>query len=123
VPSEKIFNQDAEKVKDDILSPTIKPMSIFNKVSEQLEAEKGKPEIEIKSINEESEESKADKFKRLVQIRVSRILDDIDLLGNLSTANYEYTPEQINKIFTAIIEELTKTKEKFKSHSALRFTL
>jgi hypothetical protein len=131
MPMETIYNQEAEKVKEEILAPgKIKHLAIMDKVAE-MEAQKGQekskvdeqPKKEIVEVEETDEETKAEKFVRLVQIRVSRILDDIDVLANLANSNYEYTPEQISKIFTAILDELTKTRTKFLNHNTLRFTL
>mgnify|MGYP006967376199 CR=1 FL=1 len=45
----------------------------------------------------------------------SKILEDIEILGNLANKNqYEYTDEQVEKIFGAIEKELADTKESFK---------
>lgn len=39
-------------------------------------------------------ENKADKFKRLAELRVGNTLDKIRLIGNLGGAGYESTKEQ-----------------------------
>lgn len=58
-----------------------------------------------------------DKYKkanliRVAEARTNRILDGLVLLGNLSRYSYyEYTPAQINKIFTAIEEETQRQKQ------------
>ena len=46
-------------------------------------------------------ESKHDKFKRLATPRVTNAIKKIELIGNLSSSGYEYTPEEVEKIFNA----------------------
>lgn len=56
-------------------------------------------------------ESKQEKFKRIASSRANRILEDVRLLGNCSnTSSYEYSEEDIRKIFNAIESELRKVK-------------
>ncbi|MBQ4531332.1 MAG: hypothetical protein IJA36_12120 [Lachnospiraceae bacterium] len=58
---------------------------------------------------------KAENFVRLANKRTNKILEDIEILGNLANKNqYEYTDEQVEKIFNAIEKELATTKESFK---------
>ena len=70
-------------------------------------------------------ETAEEKFTRLAEVRVNKILNDVESLGKLSARNYSYTTEQVNVIFTALktgIEEIyplfteerkTETKKKF----------
>jgi hypothetical protein len=58
-------------------------------------------------------ETKHDKFKRLAGKRVTTALKKIELIGNLSGYGYEYTPEEVEKIFTSLQETLNATKSKF----------
>ena len=59
-------------------------------------------------------ESKDEKFRRLAEARVNTILHLFRLLGNLSwTANYAYSREQVEQIFTTLQLELVKTKLRF----------
>ena len=59
-------------------------------------------------------ETKREKFVRLAERRTNRIIDQLDLLGNLSNTNtYEYTKKDISKMFKAIEEALTESKRKF----------
>lgn len=59
-------------------------------------------------------ESKAERFRRLAEDRVNRILHLYRLLGNLSwTGTYSYSGEQVEQIFTALQMELVKTKMRF----------
>lgn len=59
-------------------------------------------------------ESKDERFRRLAEARVNKILHLFRLLGNLSwTANYAYSKEQVEQIFTTLQLELAKTKIRF----------
>ncbi|UCB57039.1 MAG: hypothetical protein JSV30_00110 [Candidatus Omnitrophota bacterium] len=58
-------------------------------------------------------ESKHDKFKRLASQRVTNAIKKIELIGNLSSPGYEYTAEEVDKIFTALQRTLDNTKGRF----------
>ena len=59
-------------------------------------------------------ESKRDRFRRLAILRGNRVLKDIKLIGNLSNKNnYEYTDDEIRRMFTMIEDELKLAKLKF----------
>ena len=80
----------------------------------------------MKTALSEPKESRDERFVRLAERRVNVILDKLRLLGQLSDRrNYEYTDEQISKIFKAIDSELKATKSKFANGSTARkrFTL
>jgi len=63
------------------------------------------------------DESKNQRFKRLAQQRGNRILNDINLLGNLSNNNnYTYTEQEVNKLFYIIEDELKRAKWRFKTN-------
>ena len=72
-------------------------------------------------------ESKEDRFRRLAEARVNKILQLFRLLGNLSwTGTYAYTRDQVEQIFTTLQWELTQTKMRFlqaQKHSKKRFSL
>lgn len=58
-------------------------------------------------------ETKAEKFARIAQSRTNKALAAIAALGGLSSkANYDYTPEQWEKIYTALLGEINKVKAK-----------
>jgi len=70
---------------------------------------------------DQSGESKADRFARLAQPRTTNVLRSIRILGNLSnTSNYEYTPAQVSKIFGAIREQLDIAESKFDARAGKR---
>ena len=74
-----------------------------------------------------SRERKEEKFRRLAEARVNKILHLLRLLGNLSwTGTYAYTREQVEHIFTALQTELIKAKLRFlqeQESSKKRFSL
>lgn len=50
-------------------------------------------------------------FIRIAEARTNKIIESITLPGNLSnTSYYEYTPDQIEAMFSAIQEELDNQK-------------
>ena len=59
-------------------------------------------------------ESKEDRFRRLAEARVNKILQMFRLLGNLSwTGTYAYTRDQVEQIFTTLQLELVQVKMRF----------
>ncbi len=65
-----------------------------------------------------TEQVKMDRFKRVAENRTNKIIDQIRLLGNCANrSNYEYTDEDIRKIFSAIESELKETKSKYQAKS------
>lgn len=59
-------------------------------------------------------QEKTERFKRVAENRTNKIIDQIRLLGNCANrSNYEYTEEDVKKIFSAIETELKTTKQKF----------
>ena len=72
-------------------------------------------------------DNKRDNFKRIAENRVNKILDLYKQLGNLTNNSfYEYTNEEIEKIFQELEKELKNTKKKLISNNdkkGKRFTL
>ena len=65
---------------------------------------------------EQNMETKNDRFVRIAEARTNKIIDMIRLLGNCSNkASYDYSKEDVKKIFTAIENELKIAKAKFDS--------
>jgi hypothetical protein len=63
-------------------------------------------------------ESDRKKFVDLASKRVSRAMKSIHLIGNLSNrSNYDYTDEDVTKIFRALQEELSSCKKRFEMAS------
>ena len=73
------------------------------------------------------QETKREKFVRLAEARTNKIIDMLQLLGNCSnTSVYDYTQQDVEKIFVAIENELKEAKKKFskvESKKSSRFTL
>ena len=62
------------------------------------------------------EETKREKFVRLAEQRTNRILDGVRSLGKLSNIkNYEYSEQDVHKIFAVLTAELNRTKKLFKN--------
>lgn len=71
-------------------------------------------------------ETPNDKFKRVASARTQKIIDMIELLGNCSNQYvYEYSQDEVEKIFSAIETELKIAKDKYKGKGKIkeRFTL
>ena len=69
---------------------------------------------------------KRERFIRIAESRVNRILDNLDTLGKCSNIrNYEYTEQEVNKIFREIDRKVKETKLKFQvnGESRQRFRL
>lgn len=58
------------------------------------------------------------KFVELASKRVSRALKDIQLIGNLSNrSNYDYTDQDVSKIFKALTDEVAACRKRFEQAS------
>ena len=72
-------------------------------------------------------ETKRDKFVRLAEARTNKIIDMLQLLSNCSNSNvYDYTQQDVDKIFNAIDAEVKEAKKKFskiESKKSPRFSL
>lgn len=69
-------------------------------------------------------ESRREKFKRLATYRTNIVLEKLRILGNLSNkANYDYTDEEVNKIFYAIDTQIRITKARFAGKKKREFKL
>ena len=71
-------------------------------------------------------EEKHKKFLELAQPRTNKVLDAIRVLSNCSSrVNYEYSQEEVDRIFDAIQNELDNARAKFapkKSKEANNFS-
>jgi len=62
----------------------------------------------------ENKEQKRERFKRLGTQRTNSVLQRLKVLGNCSNRSaYDYTEEEINKIFSEIECRVRETKAKF----------
>lgn len=61
-----------------------------------------------------SKEPKDERFVRLAEARVNKIIKMVRLLGNLSGfSNYSYTDSQVEQIYAALQTELDKSRKRF----------
>jgi len=61
-----------------------------------------------------NQEQNRERFKRLATQRTNSVLQRLKVLGNCSNRSaYEYTEEDINKIFSEIERRVKETKSKF----------
>lgn len=71
-----------------------------------------------------NKETKKEKFIRLAVSRTNNALDNIRLIGNLSNKIvYDYTDEQVEKIFAALEQAILEAKGKFAGEIPKRFSL
>lgn len=67
---------------------------------------------------------KRERFKRLATYRTNEILRKLRVLGNCANRSaYEYTEEEINKIFSEIEKMTRNTKSKFHFTKRTEFRL
>ena len=67
---------------------------------------------------------KKERFKRVAEKRVQKILDGLRVLSNCSNKRmYEWEDKQITKIWSAIDKELKICKSKFEDTDNIKFTL
>jgi hypothetical protein len=67
---------------------------------------------------EENNETKRERFVRIVERRVNGILSSLDSLGKCSSKkNYDYNDEDIKKIFGEIDKKCKEVKSLFGDHS------
>lgn len=69
-------------------------------------------------------ESKRDAFRRLATQRTNNVLDRLRVLGHCANPHlYEYSAEDVKRIFKAIDAELRAVKAKFQNSSRSEFQL
>jgi len=69
-------------------------------------------------------ESKQEAFRRLATKRTNALLERIRILGHCANPQlYEYTDEDVRKIFRAIEKELRVVKTRFQNSSKPEFRL
>lgn len=68
-------------------------------------------------------ESKSDRFSRVAEARVNKIIKMVRLLGNCSGIAYEYSPAQVQQIFGSLQTELDRAKKRFTKPGKKKFSL
>jgi len=67
-------------------------------------------------------ETKHERFIRVAEMRTQKVLDDLHSLSRCAAPDvYEYTDEELQRIYSAIEQELQDVKDKFAGHH--RFSL
>ena len=63
---------------------------------------------------------KRENFVRLAEARVSRALDSIRVIGNLSNrSNYEYDDQDVKKIIKTLQDEVAKVRTQLETKSGV----
>lgn len=69
-------------------------------------------------------ETRNERFKRLAMTRTNAVLEKLRILGNLSNKiNYDYSEDNVRKIFQAIEEQIRIIKAKFSGSTKREFKL
>lgn len=67
---------------------------------------------------------KSDRFVRLAEARINKVLKMLRLLSNLSNKSvYEYTDADVKKIFDAVEKEVKDARSRFNEEPGGKFTL
>ncbi len=75
------------------------------------------------NVNQTSEEKRRsrnrERFVRIVENRVNRVLSNLESLGNCSNRrNYEYTKEDVEKVFSEIQKKVEEVKAMFREDAS-----
>ncbi|MEY8389843.1 hypothetical protein AALA98_00500 [Lachnospiraceae bacterium 45-W7] len=69
-------------------------------------------------------EPKQNRFRRVAEARVNKIIKMVRLLGNCSnSAVYAYTQEQVQQIFATLQDELDRARKRYAQSYKRQFTL
>lgn len=75
-------------------------------------------------MNEQKENEKRERFKRLAAQRTNSVLKRLKVLGNCANRSaYKYSEEEINKIFSEIERKVKEIKAKFSFSGEKEFKL
>jgi len=68
----------------------------------------------MKNSNNTSQNDKRERFRRLGTYRTNEVLKRLKILGNCANRSaYDYTEEEVNKIFTEIERKVKEIRAKF----------
>lgn len=70
------------------------------------------PYVRSKTMSTETE-TKEDKFTRLANMRVNKAIKSVSLIGNLSSGQYGYTDDDVQKIEAALFNCVEQTMAQF----------
>lgn len=75
-------------------------------------------------MNTNTKDTKKERFKRLAVYRTNEVLKRLKVLGNCANRSaYEYSEEEINKIFSEIEKRVREIKAKFHFNKDKEFKL
>lgn len=70
------------------------------------------------------DESKADRFRRVAEARVNKIIKMVRLLGNCSNVSvYAFTETQVQQIFATLQDELNRAQKRYVQPQKKKFSL
>lgn len=111
--SEKTIIIKTEPKNSNILDKTASPFIRIAKLKIQDKEDSSMDENVNVSVDEESKE---EKFKRISKDRVNKVVKSIETLENLANKNqYDYSEEQVDRMFAFIEDALKKAKESFQN--------
>ena len=68
----------------------------------------------MENVTAKTEETKAEKFVRLGEYRINKAMDAIGRIENLANRSaYDYTPEQVEAMFSVLESKVEEVKAKF----------
>ena len=68
--------------------------------------------------------TKHENFRRLAEARTQAVLEALRKLSNLSSPNYEYEEDEVDRVFAAVQRAVDEGRERFRPRSrAARFSL
>ena len=68
----------------------------------------------MENVTEKAGETKAEKFIRLGEYRINKAIDAIGRIENLAKRSaYDYTPEQVEAMFSVLESKVAEVKAKF----------
>ena len=71
-----------------------------------------------------TKEAKREAFRRLASQRTTAVLERLRILGNCANSQlYEFSDEEVTRVFRAIESELRVVKAKFRNSSKPNFSL
>ena len=78
----------------------------------------------MQEVQQRARERKAEAFKRLASQRTNAVLEKLRILGNCANRNlYDYTDEDVRRVFRVIETEVRRTRAKFSDTKKERFQL
>ena len=68
----------------------------------------------VTNISKNNSDTKRNRFIKIAERRVNQVLNNLDSLGKCSNKrNYQYTEEEVNKIFREIEKKVKEIKVRF----------